>query len=238
MVSPLSAIASLPLSSSSAALAVAGSGSSTSSSPASSGSAASRDGIGKEAFLRLLVTQLRNQDPTSPLQPHEFAAQLAQFTSVEQLSQLNTGLAALGDQTQFNTMLSETAFSASLVGKDIVAQGNKLAVTNSNPGRARIDVGLGGGVGTLTLKSPDGSLRKVELGHLVAGVQAIELPADIPPGSYTYSVQVTGANNSDVAVRTFTVGRVDGVHFANGRITLRIGAIEVELGELSEIGAP
>ncbi len=233
MVAPMSAVPSVPLSATASALAVAGTGSTP-----SSGSVAGRDNIGKEAFLRLLVTQLRNQDPTSPLQPHEFAAQLAQFTSVEQLSQLNTGLAALHDQAQFNTMLSETAFSASLVGKDIVALGNKLAITNAGPGRARIDVGVGGGTGTLSLKSADGSVRKVDLGHLAAGVQTVDLPADIPPGSYTYSVQCTGANASDVTVRTFTIGRVDGVHFANGRITLRIGSLEVGLDELSEIGAP
>src|SRR5262245_59898425 len=80
---------------------------------AASAPSSGRDSIGKDAFLQLLVTQLRNQDPTSPLQPYEFAAQLAQFSSVEQLTQLNAGVSALGGQSQLNTLMSETAFSAS-----------------------------------------------------------------------------------------------------------------------------
>ena len=69
-------------------------------------------------------------------------------------------------------------------------------------------------------------------------MQNVTLPNDLPPGTYTYSVTCTGANKTAVDVRTFVTGHVDGVHFDNGRITLRIGKLDVALEDLSEIGKP
>jgi len=205
----------------------------------SSSATGSRDAIGKEAFLKMLVTQLKNQDPTSPLQPHEFAAQLAQFSSVEQLTQLNAGIAALSDLSQLSTLMSETSFSASLVGKQIVAQGDQVEIPKDGPGRIRIDVGVGGGAGTLTLKDANGRIvAERPLGQLSGGPQTVSLPPDLPPGKYTYSVDCKGANDSKVGVRTFVTGIVDGVHFMNGSITLRVGSLEISLDSLSEIGRP
>ena len=154
-------------------------------------------------------------------------------------STVRTGMNSLASASQLNTLMSETAFSASLVGKDIVAAGNQVEIPNTGPGTVRIDVGLGGGTGTITLK--DASGREVAtrpIGQLKAGVQTVTLPADLPPGTYTYSVKCTGANQSSVNVQTFVTGQVAGVHFDNGRITLRIGNLEVQLENLSEIGKP
>lgn len=198
-----------------------------------------RDSVGKEAFLTLLVTQLRNQDPTNPLEPHEFAAQLAQFTSVEQLTTLNAGVETLAQQGQLNTLMGETAFSASLVGKTIVAQGDQVEVPVTGAARVRLDVGTGGGEATITLKDKNGRVvAERPLGRLPAGQQNVDLPSDLPVGSYTYEIQCTGPNGSKVPVRTFVSGRVEGVHFTNGVITLRVGALDIPLSNLSEIGQP
>ncbi len=56
---------------------------------------ASQDTLGRDAFLNLLVTQLQHQDPTQPQADGEFLAQLAQFSSLEQLQSLNQKIAAL-----------------------------------------------------------------------------------------------------------------------------------------------
>ena len=55
----------------------------------------SRDTLGKDAFLQLLVTQLQHQDPTQPQDDKEFIQQLATFSSLEQLTQVNTGIQTL-----------------------------------------------------------------------------------------------------------------------------------------------
>lgn len=236
MVVPLSAVSSLPASSTATVDQVRAAANAKTASASSTGS---RDSVGKDAFLKLLVTQLKNQDPTNTLQPHEFAAQLAQFSSVEQLTTLNSGVASLAAQSQLSTLMSETAFSASLVGKDIVAQGDQVEIPTSGPGKVRLDVGLGGGDAEIVLKDANGrEVARRSIGHVSAGTQTVELPADLPPGQYHYSVSCKGNNGGKVNVTTFTVGRVDGVHFSNGSITLRMGGMEIALADLSEIGQP
>jgi flagellar basal-body rod modification protein FlgD len=71
--------------------------------------------IGKDGFLKLLITQLQNQDPLEPMSNEDFAAQLAQFSSLEQMQNLNESFGKLTDLTKLGS-------SASLIGKDVTYQ--------------------------------------------------------------------------------------------------------------------
>ena len=59
-----------------------------------------KDPLGRDAFLSLLVTQLQHQDPTQPMDNSQFIAQLAQFSSLEQLQQVNTTLSSIASYFQ------------------------------------------------------------------------------------------------------------------------------------------
>src|ERR1043166_6613177 len=87
--------------------------------------------VTKDGFLKLLIAQLQNQDPLQPMDNQQFAVQLATFNSLEQLMDINKQLTALqtaqGQATQFN--------AASLIGKQINAEGNKIAVENGAPAK-------------------------------------------------------------------------------------------------------
>lgn len=78
------------------------------------------DIIGKDEFFKMLIAQLKNQDPLNPLEGTAFAAQLAQFASLEQLTNLN---AALALQNASNAV-SINALSVNLIGKEITAPAN------------------------------------------------------------------------------------------------------------------
>lgn len=73
----------------------------------------------RDAFMTLLVTQLENQDPLSPVQNEDFIAQLATFTSVEELEQLNDSMVAMIALNQSNALLSQMTQASELIGKNV-----------------------------------------------------------------------------------------------------------------------
>ena len=80
--------------------------------------------VDRDAFIKMFLAQMQNQDPLNPMDGQEFAAQLAQFSSLEQLYNVNEsleGLAALQeDQSRFEVL--------GLIGKDILAEGDQISL--------------------------------------------------------------------------------------------------------------
>jgi len=97
-----------------------------SSSSTSSSSSSSKNSLGEDAFLQLLVTQLQYQDPLNPTDDKEFVAELAQFSSLEQLTEINTGignLATLGEEQQL-------IGAVNFMGKTIEATGTAVSLAS------------------------------------------------------------------------------------------------------------
>ena len=81
--------------------------------------AASETALGKEAFLELLVTQLENQDPLNPTSNEDMIAQLAQFSSLEEMQNLNENILGLAVLQQSNALLSQLTDSSALIGRTV-----------------------------------------------------------------------------------------------------------------------
>src|SRR5690349_10864185 len=90
------------------------------------------DGMDKNAFLKLLVAQMKNQDPLKPMDNTDFVAQLAQFSNLEQVMGINTRLDTLAAQGQGmqNTQI------AGLVGKTVTLNGKSVNLDGSGTGAA------------------------------------------------------------------------------------------------------
>ena len=97
------------------------------SSAASSSTGAATDAAGsQDRFLKLLVTQLQNQDPLSPMDNAQLTSQIAQINTVTGIANLNTSIQGLSGQF----LQMQTLQGASLIGKDVIVPGNKLDITN------------------------------------------------------------------------------------------------------------
>lgn len=75
--------------------------------------------LGKDAFMQLLVSQMRNQDPLSPTNNEDFIAQLAQFSSLEQMEELNDNILGLAVLQQSNALMAQLTDSSALIGKEV-----------------------------------------------------------------------------------------------------------------------
>ncbi|WP_243663294.1 flagellar hook assembly protein FlgD [Rhodothermus marinus] len=131
--------------------------------------------LDKEAFLRLLVTQLRYQDPINPLDSREFAAQLAQFSTVEQLIGINETLAAQSDAYAALAQGIHNSVAAGLVGKVIEAEGDRLTWGGEDPVPFRIELGDAAQQVSIQIRNEAGEVvRTIFLSPKAAGEHAVE----------------------------------------------------------------
>lgn len=193
----------------------------------------------REDFLNLLVAQLQHQDPLQPMEGTEFVTQLAQFSSVEQLLQINErlGLIEVGQASAVNSQ------AASLVGRQVTVRADAVQVTEQHvdDGSAPIRIELDGEAESVTVTITD------ELGRVVGTVSAEslgpgshelawngELPA---PGTYRLSVDARDASGASVDGRGLLSATVTEVSFEHGYPELLIDDIRVRLADIVSVGA-
>lgn len=192
--------------------------------------------MGKDAFLKLLVTQLENQDPLNPTDNTEFVAQLAQFSSLEGIQNLNT---SLGDMKGSMNALQEFG-STSLIGKNAKAEGSSF-VYGGSPRKLGFSLGSDAISATLTIREPSGkAVKEIDLGQLKAGYNEAEWNGintggtQANQGLYSFSVEAKGADNKAVDSKTFVKGSVTGVSL-DGSKAIYIDGLEISRDLVTEI---
>lgn len=130
--------------------------------------------LGKDAFLKLLTVQLKNQDPMDPVKNEAFVAQLAQFSSLEQLQNINQSLTdgnrSGSDQGAATLAAVSNNTAVSLIGKQVEVTQDSLSLTES--GTATINFNLEGTADSLTAEISDPAGRHVRtLGLHPSGLQ-------------------------------------------------------------------
>ena len=193
--------------------------------------------MGKEDFLLLLVAQLRHQDPLSPLNAQDFAAQLAEFTALEQQIRTNE---LLEEQTAARTadvLVAQNQVAVGLIGKGVVTAGDQAQITGSGGDSAYVST-TGGGAIRVELRDAGGNvILSQDTAVSGAGVHRIDLGSaanGLPAGSYTVSVQVLGGNGT-VQATPLSNGVVRGVRPGVTGPVLVVGTQEVQLSNVLEI---
>jgi flagellar basal-body rod modification protein FlgD len=193
--------------------------------------------LGKDDFLKLLVAQMKNQDPQSPADSSQMAAQLAQFSSVEQLTNINAALTAQGTSqaTLINQVTSGTATNN--IGRTITATSDLVELTGS--GTESILLTGNGGPATLNVfdAATGAPITTRDMGSLPSGNSEIVIGTalkDLPKGVYRVRVTATDTNNP-VTWTTAIRGVVTGVsNTANGPV-YGVGMLQIPLSEVTEV---
>ena len=198
--------------------------------------------LGKEEFLRLLVTQLSNQDPMNPMQGQEFAAQLAQFSSVEQLININESVSAQGEMQQLLSQGINSGVAAGLIGKQVEAAGNQVGWQGEGEVPLQFELATAAPSATLTLRDAAGNVaHTLELKNLKAGRHAIEWNGEndggarLPQGVYSFEVNAVDTDGNPVAAAPSTRGRVDRVSFGQDGIRLWLGDVSIPMSAVQSV---
>jgi flagellar basal-body rod modification protein FlgD len=197
--------------------------------------------MGKDDFLNLLVTQLQNQDPLNPADSTEFTAQLATFSSLEELQNIDSSLQ--GVSTSQSVLTNSQAVN--YIGRQIQAVGDHIAVDNGKADPIQFNLSQDAAGAYIKVYNQYGDfIRNIELGALGSGDQSVNwdgLDANgqqAPDGSYRYEVMAMDADGNSVDATTFTSGTVSGVYYKNGLAYLVTGDQEIPLGSVVQVNAP
>lgn len=193
--------------------------------------------LGKEAFLELLVTQLRNQDPLNPMENTEFLAQLSQFSSLEQLFNVNEALNRNADLTLsvHNTLMSQ------LIGKDVKLEGDIIRWQQGDGTEIAYDVASGGEVTVQLLNTHGEVVRSISMGEQSIGEyrvawDGLDDNGNVAlPGEYQVRILHAAADGQQSVLNSYLIGRVTSVRFVDGNPILYIGNQSVNPSDIIAI---
>jgi len=195
--------------------------------------------LGQETFLRLLTEQMQNQDPLDPMKNEDFVAQLAQFSSLEQLM----GLQGVMEGVYMGVMSMNNASMASLVGTEVVAVGDQVRVDDGEPVDLHFSSPTDLEGGTVTIQDEDGKVvRTLEVSPTEAG--EFELTWDgtdddgqpVEDGVYTFSIEATDADG-EAEVETRVVGTVTEMDYSTGTPQPSIEGVVVGIDAILKLTA-
>ena len=185
----------------------------------------------QDRFLTLLVTQLQNQDPLNPMDNAEVTSQIAQLSTVNGIQQLNNTLLALSGQMD----MSQSLQAASLIGKDILYPGEKIALGSDPDTGAKTATSFGidlmsdvAKTKVSILDSAGKVVRQYELDPMDAGIYPMtwdgldSAGAPAPDGAYTVQVSATDADGQPVSADALTSGHINSIAYTSGGLKLNL----------------
>ncbi|SYZ74271.1 putative Flagellar hook capping protein FlgD [Candidatus Zixiibacteriota bacterium] len=204
--------------------------------------AAAQNTLDKDDFMKLLITKMSHQDPLSPTDDETFIAELAQFSSLEQLQNLNGSLSTslqwdfLQNQTINNTM------ATSLIGRQVKAETTGYYLSDNNKPKISFTTDQYAQNVTITIKASDGTVvRTLTQSGVAPGQSSIDWDGKdengnrLAKGFYTVTLSATDAQGKSFTPSTYIEGKVKGVVYRDGQAYLQVNDEEISLSDVREI---
>ena len=188
--------------------------------------------LGKDDFLKMMIAQLKHQDPLNPMDGTAFTAQLAQFSSLEQLQNINTQLTAFTKQQQ---SLGNTQ-AVNLIGKDVLAKGSTLSV-DGNPVTLSYNLAGDAAGGQIQIYDPNGMLvDTLSFKNQKQGLNSVtwNCPGSAK-GTYSFAVSALDSSGKAVSADTLVQGTVTGVNYHDSATYLSVGSREIGFSDVISV---
>jgi len=202
------------------------------------GKAQGNDEMDKDAFLKLLVTQLQNQDPLEPTDNTEFVAQLAQFSSLEGINNLNTSMEAISKSVTGMQDIS----SAGLVGRFAKTEGSTFEAIDGIESQFGFELDSAASSVKVSIADSRGRVvRNIDMGPLPTGDHRIAWDStddngtQLGSGAYTFKITAIDPQNKTVLSTPYTTGLITSVGFDSGASTLKVNGRAVSRNDIREI---
>lgn len=198
--------------------------------------------LGKDDFMNLMIQQLKFQDPMNPMNGSEFAAQLAQFSSLEQLSNIKDSLNSSIEANFQLTQSINNTMTAALIGKEAKINGSTFEYS----GQDEINFGF-----KLNEKAKSVSIKIYDKDNVL--IKTLEnLPntsgehklswdftdnngSKVSKGEYHFEVDAKDLNDKKLTVSTYTIGTINAVRFTDNGTKIVVDGAEYNLSDILEI---
>jgi len=196
--------------------------------------------LGRDDFLTMFMAQLKYQDPLNPMDGQEFSAQLAQFSSLEQLYNVNENLETMKKVGDQNARLQSMDF----IGKEIVAEGNTLSLSGDEEAKAEFTIERKAYC-SISIKDQAGNpLKSMFLGVLDPGSHSFRWDGldargeRAEEGVYRFEITALTEEGEPLAATTRIVGQVDRINMEGAGTVLYVGDMAVDASSVIDVRNP
>jgi flagellar basal-body rod modification protein FlgD len=186
-------------------------------------------------FLHLLMTQLQNQDPSSPLDTNQFTSELVQFSSVEQQINTNTSLTQLIQLTQAGEVMQ----GSSMAGKRVTVDSDHVPLQNgqgtiqfTSPAAEPVDIAIYNDSG---VKLSDSMLMATKGTNTWTWNGTTSSGSKVPDGSYKVAVTGGNADGTTGALTFSVIGTATGVQSQSNGMQLQVGSLSVDFSKVQAV---
>ncbi|MEE9430537.1 MAG: flagellar hook capping FlgD N-terminal domain-containing protein [Melioribacteraceae bacterium] len=200
------------------------------------------DAMSKDAFLELMIAQLQNQDPLEPMDGTDYSAQLAQFSSLEQLQNINNSINQSIDANYLLTQSISNTMTAALIGKDVKIASDSIDFTGQSdtgigyelPADAKnVEVKIFDDAGTLVKTFTDLKNDKGE--YKLSWDFTDNDDKNVSHGKFRVEVTAETLDGEDMVAAQYLIGNIDGVRFTSSGTAILVDGVEFAVSNIFEI---